>query len=132
MPAAHLFRVLNVSGATTSASAGGRASRSRGPPGVARATQPVAEEISSRSIQVAAVGVVIRHTLHCLFWSSAMNSEIRRTGGAADATTYAQRCEPLTPEPPRVAPSCAVQARAHDVLGREGRESAHAQRGQHP
>ena len=76
MPAAHLFRLLNVSGATTSASAGGRASRSRGPRGVARATQPVAEEISSRSIQVAAVGVAIRHTFHCFFWSSAIKSRI--------------------------------------------------------
>ena len=83
IPAAHLFTVLKLAGATSAASPRGANSGSSGPRKSLRTGYPVVAASAAASIHASAAGVATTHTRQPAAPSSPTVSAASRAGGAA-------------------------------------------------
>jgi hypothetical protein len=88
IPAAHLFTVLNVAGATTTASASGSSSGSSGSLNPVRTRSPVSAASSSTSMNRSPIGVATTRTSHPELCARVRSSPTFAAAGAPHTTTY--------------------------------------------
>src|SRR5262249_52794632 len=88
IPWAHLLTVLNVAGAITIASAGGRASGSAGSLYSLRTGWPVRSSSAAASRNFMPYGVAITHTSQPCSWAKPTKDGSWSAGGAPQAMTY--------------------------------------------
>ena len=88
IPAAHLFTVLKVAGATTTASAAGSSSGSSGIRNAVRTRSPVSAASWAASMNRSPIGVAMTRTSQPASWASRMNSSTLDAAGAPHTITY--------------------------------------------